>query len=113
MDRNGCCGSAYCWRALVVLRFFWQRVKQVELEMRGRSKKRLKVQDGNALKERITQLEAERHSFVLAFGTLEKKYEETKAQTFKRMASKAIEQADKIQSEIEQIRSGTQRQTKS
>jgi predicted nucleic acid-binding Zn-ribbon protein len=70
----------------------------------ARSKKSLKFLNGERLKERIKQLETQRDSSVMAFRTLEKKYEETKAPPFNRMASSAIEQVKKIQSEIEKLK---------
>ena len=56
------------------------------------------------LKELIARLEKERDSMLLASSTLAKKFDETGAATFKRMAARAVERAEKIQKEIRKLK---------
>jgi hypothetical protein len=59
---------------------------------------------GAELDEFIKRLQRERDSMLLASRTLAKKFDETGAPTFRRMASRAVERADKIQTEIEKLK---------
>jgi hypothetical protein len=56
------------------------------------------------LNELIERLERERDSMLLASRTLAKKFDETGAATFKRLAARAVERAEKIQKEIRKLK---------
>jgi hypothetical protein len=59
---------------------------------------------GPELKEFVKQLERERDSMLLAARTFAKKFDETAAPTFRRMAARAVERAAKVQREIQKLK---------
>jgi hypothetical protein len=58
------------------------------------------------LNELIERLKRERDSMLLASRSLAKKFDETGAPSFKRMASRAVERAGQIQKEIQKLKTG-------
>jgi hypothetical protein len=56
------------------------------------------------LNELIERLKRERDSMLLASRSLAKKFDETGAPSFKRLASRAVERAGQIQKEIQKLK---------
>jgi hypothetical protein len=56
------------------------------------------------LNELLERLKRERDSMLLASRSLAKKFDETGAPSFKRLASRAVERAGQIQKEIQKLK---------
>ena len=63
------------------------------------------------LNELIERLKKERDSMLLASRSLAKKFDETGAPSFRRMAARAVERAEQVQKEIQKLKASPKLKT--